>query len=470
MKAELINKLGVSYIKLSLDVIRQKGECFYVGKMNAADLFKVYTVEPAEYDLEKLRSEADSVVDDREYFDKVLKDKQTQVSEKKFQRHADKGKLAEVKEYLDSKRYAFFPNSIIVTCETSSKSFDSSVLNEYFEFISKDKHSTQSFFAEVDGNGGTEYFLYIPLRKSALLVIDGQHRIRGLEMSDEALKKPYEVLLSFIINYDRSVVAEQFYTINFTPRKVNKSVLLYLMGDFNTGMKEVVYLHEVARVFNEFKDSPLRFRIKMLGKVDAALESDKRRLQTISQAFFIDSLAPSLRFEESASIRQPIFAFFFLQGRDGRVAIQRFLLKYFMAMKKLRQNDWCDPESMICKSVGFGAMVDIMFFYFVLKSCGKYVSMDWVDSISVSGICQDLAGIADVDLNRFKGMSSAGVLGEITSLFVGSSPFFSGHTYKEFLQEYRLTALKEYRAWFRDIVIPLINKENRQTQISLLDD
>ena len=465
MKTSVVTIDGVSFLEIELVRIEQKGEYFYTGIINAPDLFRVYTVEPAEYDLAKLIGESLGSEDDADYLRHIIAQKKEQAENKKFQRSADKTQLNSIEAYINKKRHAFFPNSIIATCETSSGTFDSSNIDEYVAYTRENTSSTQCLFIESPPNAPqspTTHKLLMPLRRASLLVIDGQHRIRGLEQAQGALSGRYELLISFIINYDRSVVAEQFYTINFTPRKVNKSVLLHLMGDFETGNPNLVFLHEVARVFNEFHRSPFCRRLKMLGKTDADISPEQRRLQTISQAFFIKCLEPSVAHTASKSVFQPIFLFHFHKGFEGRLAIQSFLLQYYTAISNLRSNDWNSPDSMICKSVGFGAITNIMYFYFVIRQCQAGMDPEWMTRITTQDIMQDLGDLSTISLDQFRGLSSASVLSKIKEHLVENINFFGATNYRAFLAHYRKEHLENYTTWIQEKVFRQIEQEKSQ--------
>jgi hypothetical protein len=61
------------YIKIDLIDVTQKGKTFFVGKIKALDLLKIYTVRPAIYDVEKNSSLAKIYPSERDYYDDLIK-------------------------------------------------------------------------------------------------------------------------------------------------------------------------------------------------------------------------------------------------------------------------------------------------------------------------------------------------------------------------------------------------------------
>lgn len=466
MNATTYKKDGVEFLKLDIDKIIQKGEAFFVAKMEIAQLLKIYTVEPAEYSLAQILNEEQHYSDDKDYRDALIQEKTNDAAKKNFQRHADPSQIASIATYVKEKRHAFFPNAIIATCEISSRAAIPTSLDEYHAFVLESENRVQCYLEEDDKSHPIKYKLHLPLREKALLIIDGQHRVRGLEEAVDGglLNSPYEVLLSIFIGYDRSVIAEQFYTINFTPRKVNKSVLYHLMGDFKTGRQEQVFLHEVTRVFNEFPNSPFHGKFKMLGKIDRSVSQEMQAQQTISQAFFIQNLEPAFLMKSTKSIRQPIFSHYFKQGEQGRIIIQSFLFQYFTAIKHKLPNEWNDPKSMARKSVGIGAFIDILYLYFTIKHVEKKFSTDWVSQISSEEITSDFNGLEHVDFESYRSQSSASVVTMIKKEILQKVLFFHATNYENFLEKFKSDYALKFKKWFEDTTL---KKNTQPKQFSL---
>ena len=102
MKTEIISNNGKEYLKIELEQFSQKEHAFYVAKINANDFLKIYTVRPAEYDLEKHNSLAKSFPDEADYYQHLLKEDKEKIAEKDFQREADSDRISSVSKFLNT--------------------------------------------------------------------------------------------------------------------------------------------------------------------------------------------------------------------------------------------------------------------------------------------------------------------------------------------------------------------------------
>ncbi|MDT8444691.1 MAG: DGQHR domain-containing protein [Desulfuromonadales bacterium] len=167
----------------------------------------------------------------------------------------------------------------------------------------------------------------------------------------------------FILDYDRSIIARLFYTINYTQKSVNKSLLYHLTAEFSTEINEINFLHDVVKALNESEKSPFFKRIKMLGVSPREMDSDDKKMMTLSQAFLIDYFLYTLIAKKVSSAIQPIFYYYY--KHDERFAIVRFIVSYFTAAKEILP-EWDNPkESMISKSVGVGALIKVLNYVFI---------------------------------------------------------------------------------------------------------
>ena len=55
-----------------------------------------------------------------------------------------------------------------------------------------------------------------------------------------------------------------FYTINYTQKSVDRSILYHLANSFSNELTEFKLLHEFIRMLNENEKSPLKDKIKIL--------------------------------------------------------------------------------------------------------------------------------------------------------------------------------------------------------------
>lgn len=454
MNTELIDIGENKFLKIPVMPISQKNKNFYLAKMPARFLIDTYTVKPAEYNVEKEAARAATFPEYAEYIGDRLKEERVLTDSKKYERLESKERIEEIAEFLNKDEYALFPNTIIVTCELINTSLDYEFGREADVFKLLGETATTLSFLEEPKELGEQAFLYIPYRKESILIIDGQHRLRGLEEADPSVIDHYEILVSFIVGFSWSVVAKLFYTINYTQKAVNKSLLYHLTGEFSPELDEITFMHETVRALNEVSQSPLFKRIKMLGTVDYSLPAEDRKRMTISQAFLIDYLHSTISISAINSIYPPIFLYYYQRREKWRVEVVRFLMKYFEAIKESRQNDWDNPgESIICNTLGVGAFIRILHFLFVkmfIADFGKNPSM--ITEVTVPYLVSKLNGIDKVDFSKsgeYGRVASGGSLNKLRGELVGKITYFGKPTFESFIEEYRQTYLDEYKQWLK---------------------
>lgn len=106
-------------------------------------------------------------------------------------------------------------------------------------------------------------------------VIDGQHRIRGLEGYDGT---DFDVNVSIFIDADIADQASIFATVNLAQTKVNKS-LVYDLFELSKSRSPEKTCHSVVVALELTPDSPFYRKIKRLGKTTPG-----RYTETLSQA------------------------------------------------------------------------------------------------------------------------------------------------------------------------------------------
>jgi DGQHR domain-containing protein len=454
MNTELMDIGKNKFLRIPVMPISQKNKNFYLAKMSARSLINVYTVEPAEYNVEKEAARAATFPEYAEYIGERLKEKRDLVVSKKYERLEKKERVEEIAEFLNKDEYALFPNTIIVTCELINTSLDYEPGREADVFKLLGETATPLSFLEEPKEPGEQTFLYVPYMKKSILIIDGQHRLRGLEEADPAVTDNYEILVSFIVGFSWSVVAKLFYTINYTQKAVNKSLLYHLTGEFSPELDEITFMHETVRALNEVSQSPLFKRIKMLGTVDYSLPPEDRKKMTISQAFLIDYLHNTISIGAINRIYPPIFLYYYQRREKWRVEIVRFLMKYFEAIRESRRNDWDNPtESIICNTLGVGAFIRILHFLFVkmfITDFDKNPSM--ITEVTVPYLVSKLKGIDKVDFSKsgeYGRVASGGSLNKLRGELVEKIIYFGKPTFDDFIEEYRQAYLGEYKQWLK---------------------
>jgi DGQHR domain-containing protein len=452
MKTELINKGGAQFLRIELQPVKQKGAVFFLGCIPTQHVLHVYTVEPAEYDAKAEASFAGRFADDDELFAYRKEKVRGHSDDKPFQRKESKERINEIASWLSAEEYALFPNTVIATCDLANDYMEEGQPATLDERITQGDLNpgqlTRAYFEDV-GSGPVLYLPYLP---GVLLVIDGQHRLKGLDAAKEAIKNDYDLLVSFIIGVDRSVVARLFYTINYTQKSVNKSLLYHLSGEFSYELDEITFLHESVKLLNEVKTSPFFGRVKMLGNVPHETESADRRLMTVSQAFLIDYLLPTISDRGSArSLTPPIFLYHF-HNEALQIEIVRFVSRYFTAVSHLFGQAWVNPEaSLISKTVCLGALIRVMHLYYV-KLFIEQLHKDpkAIGEVTVEMMIKSLAGIENVDVSKtgpLSGSSSAGTLNTLRRQFLANMTYFRARDYNAFVSSFSEEYLVPFRAW-----------------------
>ncbi len=436
------------YLHIKLLEINQKGKLFYVGKILAKDMLSIYTVRPAKYDIEKNISIANSFPNQEEYFDYLTVN--NSVSEKDFQRKYSDTRVNEISQFLNSQEYAFFPNTIISNCDLIND-LDLFDINEYngienFKKLNNVPSHLSFFYRENE-----EAFLLIPLIENSLLIIDGQHRLEGLKKSSIDVQNNYELLIAFIIGFDRSVIAQQFYTINYEQKPVNKSLLYHLMGEFSDNLDELTFMHKVVKALNELDYSPFYKRVKMLGSTPDNYDVNDKKLLSISLAFLIDALIKTISNKSNAGLYQPVFRYYFIK-ENFRIEIIKTLINYFSAISKLVP-DWNDPSnSLISKGMGVGALLKVLQILFPVIFKKEFDSnSDKIVNLNENLFLKYLNGIQNVDFSnggKFGGIGSAGSINKIKEeIILNLNELGNYNSFKDFENFYKETILVDYKNW-----------------------
>ena len=183
-----------------------------------------------------------------------------------IQRPLKESRVTEIKKYV-TYRDATFPSSIIL-----------SVDDAYAQYDEKKREIILSNMKQGDKKPSIAF-------SNLCRVIDGQHRIAGLEGFD---KETFEVPVSLFIGSDISDQAYVFATVNLQQNKVNRSLAFDLFELAKTRSPSKT-CHNIAVALDQTKGSPLYRRIKRLG---VATEGREKAEETITQATFVTALLP----------------------------------------------------------------------------------------------------------------------------------------------------------------------------------
>ncbi|GEM_PF-209159 len=328
-----------NFIEIDCIEITQPISTFYVGKIKWQDLLKI-----AKRDIERIRQEGEGSIDG--YFG--------------IQRELSKNRLKEISEYV-SFDDATFPNSIVL-------SIDSINYDEETEEVTENIISFKNNKLILRNDG------------QIAKIIDGQHRVFGLEMYSQkdplfSQEKQFDLIVTIFIDIDEEYQSNIFATINKAQTKVNKSLVydLYSLAKTRSPQRTA---HNVIKLLNEDSNSPFHYLIKRLGKAEF-------RSETIAQATFADSIIryissnPSLdrndlRTGEKLNpvvgneAKRLFLRNWFIEQND-EVKIAKLIWNYFNAIKEKWNIAWGNSDYILTKSTGIIAFMrflkDIVSYY-----------------------------------------------------------------------------------------------------------
>lgn len=455
MNTQIFNHGGKQYIRVDVVQFLQKGQPFYLAKMKAYDFLKIYTVRPAQYDLLKHSSLAQSFPEDKDYYGYLISEDKENLKSKDFQRDPNFGRVSDIVKYLNTEEYAFFPNTIIANCD---------LINDDEEFGITEDNSLDDFLKlqnKIDHVGflyKTEdrYSLVMPFEENSVLVIDGQHRLKGLENSNIDVQHNFDLLITFIIGYDRSIIAKQFYTINYEQKPVNKSLLYQLTGEFSRDVNEFSFMHNAVKLLNELEGSPFYGRVKMLGTTPKNIPQEAKRRLSISQAFLVDSMIRFISKKAINTAYPPIFLKYY-QNSDEHIIIVRSLARFFNAVQQIK-TDWNTPEvSVLSKGMGVGALLKVYNLLFPVIFC-RELNMSWdnIKDLTVEDYKRFLSGIEQVDFlsdGEFGKAGSAGSINRIKEAIIKSLVYLGRpNSYQEFEELYKRDYAHRFNAALTNLI------------------
>lgn len=211
-------------------------------------------------------------------------------------------------------------------------------------------------------------------------VIDGQHRLWGIEKANNPEVFDLPVVLMF--NLSLGAKAYVFSTINSNQKQVNPSLIadLFELSDYRSPFKTA---HQIARAMNFDKTSPFYNRLKMLGKKEWYQDN-----ATLSQGTFVKCLVRLISknpAEDSRLIKLNCelinddslpFRSYFIQDQD--FIITKIIYNCFSALKEVFREEWESPQSNILwKTTGFGAIMDAMPELYILGSRQKQLNIEF---------------------------------------------------------------------------------------------
>jgi DGQHR domain-containing protein len=179
-----------------------------------------------------------------------------------IQRPLDERRVKQLSQYVNLVD-ASFPSSVIVALDEDYVSFDENT----------GKMSVRNF---KEGQSEPS----IPIRKAAR-VLDGQHRIAGLERFGG---DSFDLSVTIFVGADIADQAHIFATVNIEQTKVNKS-LVYDLYELSESRSPQKTCHNIVVALDRDPDSPFSQRIKRLG-----LATEGRVFEPVTQSTLVEGL------------------------------------------------------------------------------------------------------------------------------------------------------------------------------------
>ncbi|WP_081035930.1 DGQHR domain-containing protein [Rhodobacter capsulatus] len=266
-----------------------------------------------------------------------------------IQRPLNQTRVAELNKYVNYAD-ATFPSSIIVSIDDDYAHYDSD---------RKELVITNTRVGEEKPSAAIS---------SICRVIDGQHRIAGLERFEG---ENFDLLVSVFVGSDVSDQAYVFATVNLEQTKVNRSLAIDLF-DLAKTRSPFKTCHNIAVALDRSEESPFYGKIKRLGVATAG----RSARETLTQATFVDGLMPYvssdpkhdrdilLRGNElppvgKEELNKTVLRGLFVNGEDRKLG--KIYEQYFMAVREKWRDAWDNPAlgNILSKTNGYRALASI---------------------------------------------------------------------------------------------------------------
>ncbi|MBE0563188.1 MAG: DGQHR domain-containing protein [Ochrobactrum anthropi] len=276
-----------------------------------------------------------------------------------IQRERSEGRIGEIKKYVNLD-YATFPTSIVIAIPEECVA-----LTSFCSDQEPDEGDTVLWMT-LSPFGSPEDEDHISMDRIAF-IIDGQHRLAGLEGLDP--RREFDVNVSIFIGASDADKAEIFARVNQAQTKVNQSLVIDL-ASFYQERGPVKFAHEVVLALNADEHGPLYDKVKRLGKAAPG----KGRVQTLAQATVVKPVVDYITSDPEgernkrykglfSSKRAPdawrryIFQPFYDEDDDG--GIFACLTNYFSAVRSRWPTSWDDAPTggILNRTTGYAALM-----------------------------------------------------------------------------------------------------------------
>lgn len=284
-----------------------------------------------------------------------------------IQRELDSRRVKEITEYVRTSD-ACFPNSVILSVK-AKKIIDIRSINQNDEV----------------------YEITLVDDEDTFQIIDGQHRIAGLERYEE--DSLFEVNISLFLDMDIEQQAILFATINSKQKGVNKSLMmdLHTMQSTRNPIKSA---HYIGRILNEKSGGAL------CGRITPFYSSPKQGGYKYTQANFIaktvkyisgndiqlikdrDALKARhpLVYANGVSEKKLIFRNLFIDDQDEIIAM--IINNYFLAVERCWNEAWNKEGYVLARTIGFNALMIILPLVFEkIGIYGQIINVEQFESV-----------------------------------------------------------------------------------------
>lgn len=325
-----------------------------------------------------------------------------------IQREVESNRIEKIADFLINDPEATFPTNIVLHIPNQVILYQKEIIDQETDFRFLDIGLTDKVFEEVKkekkASGTGDIFINI---------IDGQHRIRGVEVAISRLQLDLiniakvlekntknqdlindqtrfhkrlndllniELVVSFFIDKSLEYQAMIFSTINRTQKRVSESLVYSLFG-LTTGDSPQKTALQVVLAMNSLEDSPFFNRIKLYGG-----SYDKDQSPPLSQATMvkaiIDRISENSRQAEldryksrrdlshrtAGSEKNLIFRSYYVRNEDSKIS--DIFYYYFTSVKntfKHGEKSYWDfnpssskPENILQTTAGFFSLLQIL--------------------------------------------------------------------------------------------------------------
>lgn len=310
---------------------------FFIGSMKAKDLFKI-----AHFDIRKIRNEGG--------IDQYLG----------IQRQLNEKRVAEIQRYVKTMD-ATFPTAVILAVDERCATVN--------PIACRGDKPGQSRLFELglrnvpEPEDGEDPVLFRQIAR----VIDGQHRIAGLELYEG----DFDVNVAIFVGLDIATQASVFSVVNLAQTKVNAS-LVYDLFSYDEARSPEKTAHELAVALDSTSGSPFEKRIRRLG-----VATEGRFGETLSQATFVRAVLPYITDDvmtdreigrrggswpspDYQQMLKMIFRTFFVNNKD--VDIAEIMWNYFSAVEERWPEAWAwtGTGRILNKTTGFEALMKFL--------------------------------------------------------------------------------------------------------------